>query len=84
MFLFFVRVIIRVLGLWSDSVCLSLFPGIVRVLCSCSLILFLVLVLWYVLFVIASVLALVVCYCSCSLLEFLLFGLSVARVLYSY
>ena len=64
LFLFADRVLIRVLGLWSDSVFLSPFSGIVRVLCSCSLILFVVLVLWYVLFV------LVICHCDRSLVLF--------------
>ena len=60
MLLLFVRVLIGDLGLRSDSVLLSLLSGIARVMCSCSLILFFVLVLWYVLFV--------NCSCSCSLL----------------
>ena len=58
--MFFARVLIRVLGLWSDSVLLSLLSGIGRILCSCSLLVLFVRVLCYVLFVLVP--------CPCSVL----------------
>ena len=73
-FVVFVRVLIRVLGLWYVSMFVLLFSGILRVMCSCSLVLFFVLVLWYLSFV------LVMCSCSCYLSMFLFFGISIVRV----